>query len=154
MMRLRIYIDTSVIGGCLDKEFQNASRQLIDKFKQGEMIAVTSELTTLELKDAPKEIRDILREIPEKNIEYVELTEEALNLAKKYIAEGVIGGGKLVDAEHIAIATINRVDVLVSWNFRHIVNLQRIHGYNSVNLKYGYPLLEIRSPLEVITYEE
>jgi len=153
-MRLRIYIDTSVIGGCLDKEFQNASRQLIDKFKQGEMIAVTSELTTLELKDAPKEIRDILREIPEKNIEYVELTEEALNLAKKYIAEGVIGGGKLVDAEHIAIATINRVDVLVSWNFRHIVNLQRIHGYNSVNLKYGYPLLEIRSPLEVITYEE
>ncbi|MBA7547732.1 hypothetical protein ES705_40168 [subsurface metagenome] len=154
MMRLRIYINTSVIGGCLDKEFQNASRQLIDKFKQGEMIAVTSELTTLELKDAPKEIRDILREIPEKNIEYVELTEEALNLAKKYIAEGVIGGGKLVDAEHIAIATINRVDVLVSWNFRHIVNLQRIHGYNSVNLKYGYPLLEIRSPLEVITYEE
>ena len=67
---------------------------------------------------------------------------------------GVIGRGKLVDAEHIAIATINRVDVLVSWNFRHIVNLQKIRGYNSVNLKYGYSLLEIRSPLEVITYEE
>lgn len=113
-----------------------------------------SELTTLELKDAPQEVQDILKEIPEKNIEYVELTEEAVNLAGKYIAEGVIGGGKLVDAEHIAIATINRVDVLVSWNFRHIVNLQRIRGYNSVNLKYGYPLLEIRSPLEVITYEE
>ncbi len=153
-MRLRIYIDTSVIGGCLDKEFQNASRQLIDKFKQGEMIAVISELTTLELKDAPQEVRDIIREIPEENIEYVELTEEAVNLARKYTVEGVIGEGKLVDAEHIAIATINRVDVLVSWNFRHIVNLQRIRGYNSVNLKYGYPLLEIRSPLEVITYEE
>ena len=97
------------------------------------MIAVISELTTLELKDAPQ---------------------EAVNLAGKYITEGVIGGGKLVDAEHIAIATINRVDVLVSWNFRHIVNLQKIRGYNLVNLKYGYPLLEIRSPLEVITYEE
>jgi predicted nucleic acid-binding protein len=153
-MRLRIYIDTSVIGGCLDKEFQNASRELIDKFKQGEMTVVISELTTLELKDAPQEVQDILKEIPERNIEYVELTEEVVNLARKYIAEGVIGGGKLVDAEHIAIATINRVDVLVSWNFRHIVNLQRIRGYNSVNLKYGYPLLEIRSPLEVITYEE
>ena len=82
----------------------------------------------------------------------IELTEEAVNLAGKYITEGVIGEGKLVDAEHIAIATINRV--LVSWNFRHIVNLQKIRGYNSVNLKYGYPLLEIRSPLEVITYEE
>jgi hypothetical protein len=74
MMRLKIYIDTSVIGGCLDKEFQNASRQLIDKFKQGERIAVISELTTLELKDAPQEVRDILGEIPEENIEYVELT--------------------------------------------------------------------------------
>jgi hypothetical protein len=154
MMRLRIYIDTSVIGGCLDKEFQNASWLLIDKFKQGEMVVVISELTTLELRDAPQEVRDIVREIPEENIEHVELTEEAVNLARKYIGEGVIGGGKLVDAEHIAIATLNRVDVLVSWNFRHIVNLQRIRGYNSVNLKYGYPLLEIRSPLEVITYEE
>ncbi len=107
MKRLRIYIDISVIGGCLDKEFQNVSRQLIDKFKQGEMIVVISELTTLELKDAPREVRNIVRDIPEKNIEYVELTEEAVNLAGKYIAEGVIG--KLVDAEHIAIATINRV---------------------------------------------
>ncbi len=151
---MEIPVDTSVIGGCVDKEFQNASRQLLDKFKQGEMIAVISELTTLELKDAPQEVLDILREIPEKNVEYVELTEEAVNLARKYIGEGVIGGGKLVDAEHIAIATINRVDVLVSWNFRHIVNLQRIRGYNSVNLKYGHPLLEIRSPLEVISYEE
>jgi len=128
--------------------------ELIDKFKRGEMIAVISELTTLELKDAPQEVQNILKEIPERKIEYVELTEEAVNLAGKYITEGVIGRGKLVDAEHIAIATINRVDVLVSWNFRHIVNLQKIRGYNSVNLKYGYPLLEIRSPLEVITYEE
>jgi len=71
------------------------------------MIVVISELTTLELKDAPREVRNIVRDIPEKNIEYVELTEEAVNLAGKYIAEGVIG--KLVDAEHIAIATINRV---------------------------------------------
>ena len=127
-MRLRIYIDTSVIGGCLDKEFQNASMELIDKFKRGEMIVVISELTTLELKDAPQEVQNILKEIPERNIEYVELTEEAVNLAGKYITEGVIGRGKLVDAEHIAIATINRVDVLVSWNFRHIVNLQKIRG--------------------------
>ena len=91
MMSLRI--DTSVIGGCLDKEFQNASMELIDKFKHGEMIAVISELTTLELKDAPQEVQDILKEIPERDIEYVELTEEAVNLAKKYIAEGVIGKG-------------------------------------------------------------
>jgi predicted nucleic acid-binding protein len=153
MMKLRVYIDTSVIGGCLDEEFKEVSRKLIEKFKQGEIIAVISELTTLELRDAPQEVQDIFKEIPEENIEHVKLTEEAVNLAQKYISEGVIGKDKLVDTEHIAIATINRVDVLVSWNFRHIVNLQRIRGYNSVNLKCGYPLLEIRSPWEVITYE-
>lgn len=152
-MKLRIYIDTSVIGGCLDEEFRGASTQLINKFKKGHSVAVVSELTTLELKDSPIEVQNILEEIPEENIEYVELTEEAVNLAQKYILEGVIEKGKLVDAEHIAIATINRVDVLVSWNFKHIVNLQKIRGYNSVNLKYGRPLLEIRSPWEVVTYE-
>ncbi len=121
----------------MDKEFQKASGQLIDKCKQGEMLAVISELTTLELKDAPQEVRDIVREIPEENIEYEVLTEEAVNLARKYIVEGVIGVGKLVDAEPIAIATLNRVDVLVSWNFRHIVNLSKIRRYNSVNLRYA-----------------
>jgi len=153
-MRLRIYIDTSVVDGCLDEKFKDISRQLIEKFKRGEIVAVISDLTLLELKNASQGVQDILKEIPEENIEYVELTEEAVNLAQKYISEGVIGESKLVDAEHIAIATINHIDVLVSWNFRHIVNLQKIRGYNSVNLKYGYPLLEIRSPWEVITYEE
>ena len=153
-MKLRVYIDTSVIGGCLDEEFSDVSRRLIDKFVRGEMIAVLSELTTLELESAPREVRDILRVIPDENIEYVELSEEAVDLGRSYIAEGVIGKSKLVDAEHIAIATINRVDVLVSWNFKHIVNLPKIRGYNSVNMKSGYPLLEIRSPWEVISYEE
>ena len=63
-----------------------------------------------------------------------------------YTDTSVIGG--------CATATINRVDVLVSWNFKHIVNLQRIHAYNAVNLRYGYPLLEIRTPQEVISYGE
>lgn len=82
------------------------------------------------------------------------MTQEALRLAELYISEGVIHSANLLDAEHIAIATLNRADVLVSWNFKHIVNLRRIHGYNSVNLRRGYPLLEIRSPKEVFEYDE
>ena len=152
-MKIKAYIDTSVIGGCLDDEFKEASIKLMNKFKHGEMTAIISELTVLELEGAPQEVRDTLNEIPEENIEYVELTKEAADLAQKYISEEVIGKSKLADAEHIAIATINRVDVLVSWNFKHIVNLEKIHGYNAVNLKMGYPILEIRSPWEVITYE-
>jgi hypothetical protein len=57
------------------------------------------------------------------------------------------------DAQHIAMASVARVDVLVSWNFKHIVNLQRIRGYNSVNLRQGYPMIEIRTPREVMSDE-
>jgi predicted nucleic acid-binding protein len=149
-MRLRIYIDTSVIGGCLDEGFEHASRILIERIIKGHSIAVVSELTTLEMKRAPEEVQSILLKIPSKFIERVALTEEAFTLAKRYISEGVVGKSSLVDAQHIAIATVNRVDVVVSWNFRHIVNLNKIHGFNAVNLKMGYPLMEIRSPWEVV----
>jgi len=151
-MKPRIYTDTSVIGGCFDKEFESPSLRLIESFKTGEAIIVVSDLTLLELELAPAEVKGILENIPDGNKECIELQEEARELARRYIAEGVIGPGKIVDAQHIAMATISHVDVLVSWNFKHIVNLQRIHGYNSVNLRHGYPLLEIRTPQEVTRY--
>jgi predicted nucleic acid-binding protein len=151
-MKSRIYTDTSVIGGCFDEEFESASLQLIQRFKMGEAIIVVSDLTLLELELAPLKVKGILKEISDENKEHVEFQEEARELARLYIAEGIVGSNNLVDAQHIAIATVSRVDVLVSWNFKHIVNLQRIHGYNSVNLRHGYPLLEIRTPQEVISY--
>jgi hypothetical protein len=86
--------------------------------------------------------------------ERVQLTEEAIQLANKYITEKVVGKTSLEDCRHIALATINRVDVLASWNFKHIVNLDRIKGYNSVNYRYGYPMIEIRSPKDLINYGE
>ena len=135
-------------------EFEGASRQLMDMFTRGEALLVLSDLTLLELQEAPADVQTVLKKVPEKHREYVELTEEATILAQHYIDTEVIGAAKRVDAQHIAIATINRVEVLVSWNFRHIVNLQRIRGYNSVNLLQGYPLLEIRTPEEVVNYEE
>lgn len=127
---------------------------MMGMFEREEAILVLSDLTLVELQDAPANVRAVLEEVPEAHREYVELTEEATILAQQYIDAGVIGATKRVDAQHIAIATINHVEVLVSWNFRHIVNLQRIRGYNSVNMRHGYPLLEIRTPQEVIGYEE
>ena len=153
-MKLRIYIDTSVIGGCFDEEFEIASKKLFERIKAGELIALISELTILEIENAPENVQNVLKEIPNENLEVLKLTEEASQLARKYIDEKVIGNGKIIDAQHIAIATIHRVDVLISWNFKHVVNLQKIRAYNSVNLKYGYQLLEIRTPWEVITHEE
>ncbi len=153
-MKLRVYVDTSVIGGCLDAEFEVPSRQLFGKFRTSEAIMVVSDLTLLELEEAPEAVRAVLEGVPQENREDVELTTEAAELAERYISAGVVIATKRVDAQHIAIASVNRVDVLVSWNFRHIVNLERIRGYNSVNLRHGYPFLEIRTPQEVIDYEE
>ena len=135
-------------------EFAEASRRLIDAFKRDEITLVLSSLTLLEIQEAPAAVKAVLEEVPEAHREYIDMTEEATTLAQNYINSEVIGTANYVDAQHIAMATVSRVDVLVSWNFRHIVNLQRIHGYNSVNLRAGYPLLEIRSPKEVIDYEK
>jgi hypothetical protein len=71
-------------------------------------------------------------------------------IAEQYIVKKVVGQTSRDDCRHTAIATISRVDVLVSWNFKHIVNVNRISGYNGVNMLLGYSQIEIRTPIEVI----
>ena len=152
-MRTRIYVDASVVGGCEDGEFAEYSVPLMAGFVRGESVLVVSDLTVQELATAPEAVRKQLSSVPEGHIEVLQLDAEARDLAEAYIAAGVLTAKMLADAQHIAIATVARVDVLVSWNFKHIVNLRRIHGYNSVNLRKGYPMLEIRTPREVLTDE-
>jgi len=82
------------------------------------------------------------------------LTKEAIKLADNYVSEKVVGKTSLEDCRHIALATIHKVDVLASWNFKHIVNLDKIKGYNSVNLRLGFSMIEIRSPKDLIKYEK
>ncbi len=150
----RVYIDTSVIGGCLDDEFATWSKKLFDEFSSGIKIAVVSDLTHRELEGAPKNVKKMLSNLPDSSLENVFLTEEAENLALNYLKNEVVSSKHLADAQHIAIASVERVDILVSWNFQQIVNLDRIHAFNSVNLKESYPILEIRSPMEVIHGEK
>ena len=152
-MKFRIYTDTSVVGGCEDEEFAEHSVRLMESFVRGERVLVLSSLTVQELAAAPAEVRRRLASVPEGHIETLQLGAEAQNLAEAYVSAGVLPTRMRVDAQHIAIATVARVDVLVSWNFKHIVNLQRIHGYNSVNLRQGYPMIEIRTPREVLSDE-
>jgi predicted nucleic acid-binding protein len=150
-VRFRIYTDTSVIGGCEDEEFAEHSLRLLESFARGERILVLSSLTLQELAAAPVAVRKRLAVVPDAHIEALQLGVEAGELADAYLSAGVVPRGMRADAQHIAIATVARVDVLVSWNFKHVVNLQRIHGYNSVNLRQGYPLIEIRTPREVLS---
>ncbi len=151
-MRQRIYIDTSVVGGYFDEEFSEATAGLFERLANGEVVFVVSDLLDLELINAPEKVRDLLQRYSADKFERVELTDEALELADRYIAEEVVGQTSLEDCRHIALATVNRVDVLASWNFKHIVNLRRIRGYNLVNSKCGYQVLEIRSPKDLINY--
>ncbi len=153
-MKQRIYIDTSVIGGYFDEEFKDATRELFKRFENNEITFVVSDLLDLELIGAPKNVRELPYKFSADKFERVELTDEAVILADTYIAEKVVGKTSLEDCRHIAIATINKVDVLASWNFKHIVNLDRIKGYNSVNYRLGYPMIEIRSPKDLIHYED
>ena len=149
-MKFKIYTDTSVFGGCYDEEFSKWSMKLIDEFKNGKNILVLSDLTLKEIEESPRHVRDIIKSIPKNYIEYALLDDEAKALAQKYILEKAVSQRYLVDAQHIAIATINKVDLLVSWNFKHIVNITKIRLYNAANLKCGYSMIEIRSPQEVI----
>ena len=149
---LRVYIDTSVIGGCLDEEFSPWSNILFEEFKAGLKIPVVSDITMQEIEMAPLEVQKVVESISDK-LESVLLDREAAVLAKAYLDEKIITDKYLLDAQHIALASIEKVDVLVSWNFKHIVNLNRIRLYNSVNLKKGYALIDIRSPREVIKEE-
>lgn len=147
--RARIYIDTSVIGGCLDDEFRTPSVRLFKRSRSGEALLVISDTTLAELTLAPSSVRNVIESLPKECVEFVHQTAESEELAEEYIRQLVLPRRMLVDAQHIAVAVVARVDVLVSWNFRHIVNLDRIRGFNAVNLRAGYSPLEIRSPLEV-----
>ena len=147
--KLRVYIDTSVIGGCLDEEFKGPSRRLIERAARGEVTPVVSEATLRELEPSPQAVREILGAFGSDNLEVMDITDEIRELADRYIEAGALTVKSRGDAEHIAAATVAGASVLVSWNFRHMVNLWRIQRYNEVNLERGYVPLDIRSPKEL-----
>jgi len=133
-------------------EFATETKALFERLENKEVIFVISNLLREELLGAPERVRKLLDSYSTDHFETVVLTDEAKELANNYVAENVVGQTSLDDCRHIALATINKVDVLVSWNFKHIVNLTRINGYNGVNLKNGYQTLEIRTPKELLNY--
>jgi phosphosulfolactate synthase (CoM biosynthesis protein A) len=153
MRKLRLYFDTSVFGGVHDIEFRQETEMLFEMVKNGEIICVFSDLCELELENAPDKVKEHFLSLKKNQTEYTEITEEINQLAQEYIKEKVVGKTSIDDCRHIACATINKVDYLVSWNFKHIVNVFRIRGYNAINIKNGHIQLDIRSPKEIIRNE-
>lgn len=146
----RIYLDTSVFGGYFEPEFETWTKILFDRVMEGKFILLYSQLTDRELQLAPSHVKELLLQIPEEFIEIIDITAEAIALADTYIAQKVVGKTNRADCIHIALATLNHADVLTSWNFKHIVNLHRIRGYNSVNHRLGHQMIEIRTPREIL----
>lgn len=151
MHRQRVSVDTSVIGGCHDAEFALESRSLVEMARRGELTLLLSDLLFQELEDAPPEVLAVLADIPPEAYLLVSSSSEAEVLRQEYMAAGVLAAPYEDDALHVAIATVSKADLIVSWNFKHLVHVDRIRRFNAVNLVQGYPAIDIRSPKEVVS---
>lgn len=152
MKKLRIYVDSSVIGGCFDLEFEKWSNGLFRDFHVGTFLPVLSDIVDAEMRNAPPEVAEKHAELLGLETERIKLSDEAIDLAGVYIKQKVVSPNYRDDALHIALATVAQVDILVSWNFKHIVNFGKIRQFNSINMRQGYNTIQIYSPREVTNY--
>ena len=150
---IRVYADTSVYGGVFDSEFARANLAFFEQVGQSLLHLVSSALVANELRGAPQRVRDFAAWFLA-HAEEARVSPECLALGNAYLAEGIVSPASMTDALQVAVATVARCDIIVSWNFAHIVNFQRIPRYNAVNALCGYRPIRIHSPLEMVRYEE
>lgn len=153
MAKPKLYLDTSVINGLFayDVPWQiKASQELFHKIATGEYKGYTSEVVLEEIKETPDLIRQdqLLEVIDIYSLYELPRTDKSDQLATAYIKENIIPKRYFPDALHIAIAVVNELDILVSWNFEHIVKYQTKVKVNQINQKMDYPKIEILSPEE------
>lgn len=153
MRILRAYADTTVFGGPFDDEFHEASKSFFDQVRSGHLELATSVVVRDEIEPAPREVHNLFEELLPL-MEIVGVSQEALELQQAYLDANVVARQWATDALHVALATVARCSLMVSWNFRHIVHFDKIRLYNAVNMLNGYPAIAIHSPLEVIDYED
>lgn len=152
MKNIRVYADTSVFGGIVDFEFHRASRQFFRQIKNGQFTLVTSAIVEAEIQPAPHEVVRLFHEMSSMS-EIIHVTDDALSLREIYLKQRIVSSKYADDALHVALATVARCSVIVSWNFKHIVHFDKIALYNAVNVSKGYKQIAIFSPLEVMNYE-
>ncbi len=153
MKKTSVYVDTSVVGGCCDPEFQVWSYALLKDFQSGAFSLLLSVLIDAEIEEAPNDVKSVYMEFRDCASEIIELTPEAIELADAYLNHKILTENFRDDARHIAMATVAGADLLVSWNFKHIVRFEKIQKFNAVNIEMGYyKQILIYSPMEVTTY--
>ncbi|MBN1507610.1 MAG: PIN domain-containing protein [Sedimentisphaerales bacterium] len=154
MKPMRIYLDTSVLGGCFDEEFRDASRQFLKTAYRQQITPLISEILLRELAEAPRNVRNLLSRMMLADLERLEVSDDAVELHDAYLAAAIVSARHADDALHVALATVARADVLVSWNFKHLVNPARIRAFNGVNTSRGYGPIIIMTPSDIVSLLE
>lgn len=154
MRQFKIYLDTSIINFAVDdrnpKE-KEVTLKLIEEIKQGRYEVFISDVVIFEIKRADKErAEQLAKVIKDINPEQLVIDDEVRVLASKYMEEGVIPAKYENDAIHIAVASVNNLDLIVSWNFEHIVKFKTKKEVTGINSFMGYKDIEIYSPREVV----
>jgi hypothetical protein len=147
--RIRVYVDNSVFGGAHDEEFAEDSRRFFDGVRAGRYAVLVCDVLYEEILQAPEEVQEVLTSLPPGGVEEVPITDEVGDLAEAYVSAGAAGPRSRGDAVQVAAATVARASLLLSWNFKHLVDYERIQRFNAVNLANGYGLIDIRSPKEM-----
>lgn len=129
-MAIRTYADTSVYGGIRDDEFADSSHAFFEQVRAGRFVLVTSAVVAEELSEAPNEVQEHFEGILP-STEVLDITADALDLQEAYLKAGILTPQWEDEALHFALATVGRCELVVSWNFNHIVHFQKIPQYNS-----------------------
>lgn len=153
MRAIRVYADTSVFGGVFDDEFNEESKAFFEQVKSGHFVLVTSAVVEAEIATAPAFVQAFFEEMLG-YAQVADVTSDALDLRDAYLQAGIVTPAYSDDGLYVALATVSGCELIVSWNFRHIVHFQKIPLYNAVNTLRGFASIAIFSPQEVIRYED
>ena len=148
MKPLSLYLDASTVGGYYDDEFKEATVKLWKQWQVGACLFRASILVEIELQPAPQRVKTLFAQTFDP-ADLLPLSDEADELAELYMKQKVVPAKYVDDARHVAIAVTHAIPYIVSWNFKHLVNVRREAGFNAVNMLHGYPSIRIVSPLEL-----
>ncbi len=151
MNPLRVYFDASVFGGCFEDRFERGSKALFEAVREKRVVPLISDMLIAELARAPRRVQDVLSEVLRGgSFERLEAGDVTAALQEAYLSARVVTENYADDALHVAHATLAKADVVVSWNFKHLVHPARVRAFNAVNTEQGYGAVIILTPDDVV----
>jgi len=153
----KIYIETTLFNYYFDED-RDAHADTVTLFEEcasGKFEPYTSDYVIKEIEDAPERKRKKMLDLIKRyNIVVLAADNETDELAGRYVKEGALPLKSMADASHIAAASVNALDMIISLNFRHIVKEKTVEMTSAINTLSGYKPIKIKTPMEVIDDEK